>query len=71
MIDEIPTDERITDMQKGQVHICAPLVADSQTAIAIKPRQRSRALSCSISDLNKAHNQFSILFNGWMLIADK
>lgn len=41
MIDEVPTDERTAYVQKRQVHICAPLVADAQTAIAIEPGERA------------------------------
>src|ERR1043165_1716082 len=39
MVDEVPTDERTADVQERQVHIRAPLVADTQTAIAVEPRQ--------------------------------
>jgi len=41
MADEVPTNQGTADVQKRQVHICAPLVADAQTAIAIEPRKRA------------------------------
>ncbi len=41
MVDEVPTYERAADVQKGQVHICAPFIADAQTAIAIEPGERA------------------------------
>lgn len=41
MVNEVPTDERAANVQKGQVHICAPLVANAQTAITIEPGKRA------------------------------
>lgn len=41
MVDEVPTDERTTAVQKSQVHICAPLVTNAQTAIPIELGKRA------------------------------
>lgn len=39
MVDKVPTDQRAADVQKCQVHIRAPLVADAQTAVTVEPRE--------------------------------
>ena len=41
MVDEVPTDQRTSDMEKGQVHLCAPLVPDAQAAVAVQPGERA------------------------------